>query len=339
MKVILYGWQKNSTLYDGFVENLTGSHVLSFLPPVFNRSYGDTADTYDSNSLLDKLDEYDLFVFTPRSLYDPNFRKALYHGTSAKKIFVDIEDDFLLRNVFKNEQIDLYFKREIITKLGAPEKFKWYLRNVYGSQLLPPIHRKLGIPANLSDSFPYKIATYRESESRLRPFPLTVRSEIIRTASPNVEKGTDLFFSQKLSTVRTRKRYFKRLAEFANDSKDFKSVIRPGGLARNEYYATLSGSKASVSLRGMGYDTDRYWEIPLFGSALFSEHLPIKIENDFLEGESALFFDDFSTFKEKFEKFVLLSDEWREIARNGRKLFLAHHTPKQRVSELVLDRL
>jgi spore maturation protein CgeB len=92
-------------------------------------------------------------------------------------------------------------------------------------------------------------------------------------------------------------------------------------------------------LRGYGYDTARYWEIASRGSALFSQELPLIIPNNFVDGESALFFSNKEQFKNKFKKYVAKSDEWKEIGRAAHKLFYKHHTPEKRVREQILNQI
>lgn len=339
MKVLLHGWQKNHYVYDGLIENLGAGNIFSYLPLIFNRNYGDTADSFNSEDFTDNLDSFDLIIFTPRSFYDTNFKHLLEHKTSTPKVFLDLEDDFFIRNIYKHEEIDLYFKRELYTSLQFLSTAKWYVRYMYGSQILPPVHRRIGIPQDLINSFPYKVAISDNGQSKLRPFPLTVRIEYPLTTLKEHSAENDLFFCLTLSTVPDRHRYYRAIKKWSMDGNTFKKFISSGGVPKDRYVELLSGSKAAISVRGMGYDTDRYWEIPRFGSTLFSQKIPIFIENDFVDGESAVFFNNLAELKNKFYKYVLKSNEWREIAGAGFKHFVAYHTPKMRIQNSLLNKL
>ena len=339
MKVLLHGWQKNHYVYDGFVENLDARNIFSYIPVTFNRNYDDKADSYNSEDFTENLDSFDLIVFTPRSFYDANFKHFLEHKTSTPKVFLDLEDDFFVRNIYKHSEIDLYFKRELYVSVNYLSSAKWYVRYMYGSQILPPIHRRIGLPSDLVNSFPYRIATSDSGLSRIKPFPLTVRMEYPNTRAEEFSADTDLFFCLTLSTVPDRHRYYKAIKKWVADNHDFKDFISAGGIPKDRYVEMLSNSKVAISVRGMGYDTDRYWEIPRFGTALFSQKIPILIENNFIDGESAVFFDNFVDLKNKFYRYVLRSDEWKEIARAGSRHFLKRHTPKLRVRNSLLDKL
>lgn len=62
-------------------------------------------------------------------------------------------------------------------------------------------------------------------------------------------------------------------------------------LPREQFCSILNRSKIAVSVRGRAWDTFRYWEIPFHGALLLSQRLPILIPDDFIDGESAVFFD------------------------------------------------
>lgn len=340
MRVLLHGWQKNHYLYDGLVENIGLNNVTSYLPPVIADKYHDEADTTDSNSLISELGSFDLMIFTPRSFYDSGFRNFLESSTSAPKVFLDLEDDFFIRNIYKNNHISLYFKRELLSEsIGTIYWGKWYARFLYGSLLLPPIHRKIGLPDDIMDSLPFKTAVASRKNGKLRPFPLTVRASKKELKIENVERDLDLFFCMTINTISERRRYLNSLTSYLKDKNKVESIVRPGGMPKKEYAYTMLRSKSSVSVRGMGFDTDRYWETAQYGSTLLSQRIPLEIEHNFIDEESALFFGNFEELVSKFEKYVLASDEWAEISRNGQEHFQRYHTPSARIRNSLLDKL
>ena len=59
-----------------------------------------------------------------------------------------------------------------------------------------------------------------------------------------------------------------------------------------EYTELLQKSLIGVSFFGSGFDTVRYWEIPAHGGMLLAERPPIAIPHNFIDGQTAVFFDD-----------------------------------------------
>lgn len=124
--------------------------------------------------------------------------------------------------------------------------------------------------------------------------------------------------------------------------KDFpnqRMFIKPGDVERKKYVDVLLRSKASISVRGLSYNAFRYWEIPYYGAMLLSKRTPLIIPHDWVDGESALFFDENEELRQKFEKYVVKSDEWKEIARKGRANYFNYHTPKKLINDMVLEKI
>jgi hypothetical protein len=63
----------------------------------------------------------------------------------------------------------------------------------------------------------------------------------------------------------------------------------------------LTRSKASIAPVGNGYDTYRYWEIPLCGAALITQNQYMIIPNNFERKKSALFFGSLKELKDILE--------------------------------------
>ncbi len=338
MKVALHGLQKNHYIYEAFAANLGHENVTTFIPPIIRKGYGDLADTYDSNTFLEAHDEFDLIAFGITSFYDQNLMKILNKNGSTIKIFIDQNDDFLLRSIYKHENISHYFKRELFTKLPPLYTLKWYARHIYGSQILPPIHRKIGFPVHKILSFPYKIATTKEVGTKLHPFPLSIQPDGRFIGNGSRIHDIDIFYCVNLKTIRERHVYFNYLSNLLKREKGrINGIVKDGNMSKEDYLHALTRSKASVSVRGMGFDTDRYWETACYGAALFTPPPPILIENDFIDGESAVHFSSAEDLKKKIEKYVVKTAEWEEIARRGKELFFKFHTPEKRIKNGILD--
>lgn len=107
---------------------------------------------------------------------------------------------------------------------------------------------------------------------------------------------------------------------------------------REQFCWILNRSKIAVSVRGYAWDTLRYWEIPYHGALLLSQRLPIVIPDNFVDGESAVFFDSLEDMVDKIR--LLLADENRLglIAAAGKKLSWEKHTAVVR-ARYVLDKM
>lgn len=102
------------------------------------------------------------------------------------------------------------------------------------------------------------------------------------------------------------------------------------------YLEELSACKINLSLRGGGFDTLRYWEIPAVGSMLLSEPADIVIENDFVNGKSAVFCDPSLDDMVDLCKFYLKDDAKREsIASNGKNHLREYHTDVKRAEFII----
>ncbi len=67
----------------------------------------------------------------------------------------------------------------------------------------------------------------------------------------------------------------------------------------------------------------------------YGQKLPINIKNNFIDGESAVFFNSGQQLKKKFVKYFLKSNEWQEIAKKGYKHYHKYHTPECRAQTLI----
>ena len=102
------------------------------------------------------------------------------------------------------------------------------------------------------------------------------------------------------------------------------------------YLEELSTCKINLSLRGGGFDTLRYWEIPAVGSMLLSEPADIVIEDDFVNEKSAVFCDPSLDDMLDLCKYYLKEDNKRErIAKNGENHLREYHTDVKRAGSIL----
>lgn len=104
---------------------------------------------------------------------------------------------------------------------------------------------------------------------------------------------------------------------------------------QEEYSRALSSSAIGLNIFGFGFDTVRYWEIPAHGALLLAERVPIHIPYNFVDGESAVFFDDLPELEEKLRHYLQHPEEAAQIARRGHEHLLRHHTSAARARQVL----
>jgi len=103
----------------------------------------------------------------------------------------------------------------------------------------------------------------------------------------------------------------------------FKHYARKAGV----YLEELSSAKIAINLRGGGWDTLRYWEIPAAGTLMVSGKPGITIPNNFIDQKHVIFTrDDLADLLDKLDYFLKHENEREEIAANARKYLFEHHT-------------
>ena len=114
--------------------------------------------------------------------------------------------------------------------------------------------------------------------------------------------------------------------------------VSGGLIPKAEYNQLIASALICPSVRGAGWDTYRYWEIPFLGSVLLSQRLPIVIPNDFVEGEEAVRFDTVSDFRSRLQWLLEHPDAAEEIARAGHAKCMTAHLSAHRAAT-VMDAL
>ncbi len=114
--------------------------------------------------------------------------------------------------------------------------------------------------------------------------------------------------------------------------ENFDSFNRRGSF----YLEELSACKINISLRGGGFDTLRYWEIPAVGSLMLSEPADIKIENNFVDKKQAVFCNPSVDDLLDLCNYYLKNEFKREqIAKKGNQHLLKYHTDIVRANYLL----
>ncbi|MEM3859914.1 MAG: glycosyltransferase [Candidatus Micrarchaeaceae archaeon] len=340
MKALIYSTYKGmfleNIIYNGFSTLLGKNSAYLYKPQNCNLAVTDPAFVNAKNivkysDINSEIDNFDYIFFFNSAFLDDNFHEILNKRTSAKKIFIDGIDDFFIRKIYKHPEISYYFKRELYnTTMPTPKKLEWGFRYVY------ELTRTPGTKGKRKKWFSYwnmPIAVAHKSKFKdILPLPLTVANPPEHVNNHSRRKYTISFIGHDNNPERIY--YLNRLKKYLDENK-INGFLSTKIVSKKKYINTIKDSKIGLSTRGTGYDTWRYWEIPCYGSTLLAQKSPILIPNNFIDEESALFFSNFDELKQKLKKYVIKSDEWQEIARNGNKWFLKYHTPRVRAKNML----
>jgi hypothetical protein len=227
---------------------------------------------------------------------------------------------------------DVYFKRE--TLIGARRL-----------QMRMPIRRRYHAlrrrPNDWQHPLRRQIAVATRGVEKLVPLPLGV---IDRGFPPSAERLYDVtFLGARTSPERAvaveglrglRAEGYR--VNFPDDPAwNEHEWYDPTRITWLDYMGLLGSSRICLNVRGFGYDTFRYWEIPYAGSLLLSEPSRTVIPNNFVDGVDAVFGE-----AAKLDRIAkrLLEGDTESIAEAGRRKLLELHTSTAR-AQVVLDHL
>lgn len=336
MKILIHSLRGSfleNTIYTGFAEVYGKDSIYFYKSENFDLNnigieLSNKKNIKPENVIAD-IDTFDYIFFFNSSILDSNFKNILNKKTSSTKIYVDGWDDFFVRKIYYHPEIKFYLKREVYKdKIKQKDKLEWEIRYLYEffRAREAKINRKwfsyLNLPVNIA-----KINKF----DKLIPFQLTVND-----INAFQGKGTDKYDISFLGHANNPERdyYLKKLHDWLKKT-EIKNYISTEITKKEDYINLLKATKVGLSLRGVGYDTWRYWEIPCSGSALLSQKLPISVPNDFVDGESAIYFNNFEELKSKINRYLIKSNEYKEVARKGKEHFFRYHTPEKRVRYLI----
>lgn len=311
---------------NGFVKLSTGEHSHRKLLS-FSRTIERQADSI-------WLDDFDFCVVGFLNANNKKIIEKILENRKFPVYYLDGRDDpflsnFIMRNI-------VYYKRELFRSNDS------MVRKVMGLGRLGFSYYKK-IDKNIKISKKYSTLNMvfpRSLESKVFPINLTVNEHEFPKYSG--EKEYDFSFIGSANNE-YRVKLSLLLSKFAKEKgfNAFFNIISRGlnnaeTLSWTEYVKIVQKSKISISFPGLGFDTFRYWEIPYYGSCLLSPQLPIKIPNNFIDMESAIFYKNLSDLKHKLIQ-VLHNDSWISIAKTGNDYFSKLHTSKARANIIVQD--
>jgi len=275
---------------------------------------------------LPNLSDFDVILFNfLRSKLQKSIMRKVLHDKSIKTpiFFIDGEDDPFVKAFYLSSKIKGYFKREILSSFSVN---KYYIEKWFKNYAYRLLNEKLNISSFL---FPAVIGL-----PKLVSLNLTVGTDIPYKVAN--DKTIDISFISSIASP-YRLELYKFLKKYIR-KRNLKAYLKTTGkgdwIPYTEYQKILSSSKLSISVQGAGFDTYRYWEVPFYGSTLVSQKPFIFIENNFVDGESAIFFRNFKELERKLD-YYLLKDKWEMICKNGQTHFLKYHTHIHRAKKIL----
>jgi hypothetical protein len=233
-------------------------------------------------------------------------------------VVVDGEDHPYIRGIAP--RADAYFKRETLRR-ALRLRARMPLRRLY--------HRR-NYPERWNDPLRREIGVATAAARNVVPLPFGL---IDTGFEPSAEKDVDVTFLAR-PTSPERAAVTDALRALEQDGAVVQSAPE-SALPWAEYMRLLSRSKIGVSVRGLGYDTYRYWEIPYAGTLLLAETPQTVIPDNFVDGREAVF----APVEQLADRARgLLDTDTREIADAGRRKLLGSHTSVHR-ARTVLQRI
>ena len=253
--------------------------------------------------------------------------------------------------IFSNEG---YGKRkELIIKNGLVDKTVYidgsdspYLQDYNGIHIYSMVFKR-----ELPVLFRFKFDSMTSLKEQLRllikrvmPLPLAAERAYFRFCREDVKK--DINVSCLLRVFRTNSPAERQeILNFIGGLKISGTVIGPVSdgeagtsswdTAKDGYYKILSRSKISISCKGAGFDTGRFWEILANKCLLFSPPLMNRMPHPFKEFKHFIPYNNLNELKKWLYYYVEHDQEREEIARAGHEHLVKYHTSRARAEYLL----
>ncbi|WP_081211261.1 glycosyltransferase family protein [Salegentibacter sediminis] len=199
---------------------------------------------------------------------------------------------------------------------------------------------------------------YQETIKK-RPFDLIFKREMLK----NVDYPTNVYpcpFAFNMDRIKSIKKHTTKkydVSFWANESHKSRTKIfsllkgkydcEENGTIRgfsfgsfqrrgNYYFEELKRCKVVLNIRGAGWDTLRFWEVPALSTFMLSQKPDIMIPNDFTDEMNIAYFeDDFSDFYEKIDYYLENESVREKIAFAGYQHLCKYHTDIARAKSII----
>lgn len=270
-------------------------------------------------------------------------------------------------SMVKNGEFEVVFCDHRLPKIFQPKEYEYILSNI-------PKVAYYDISENHSDTSKYSDLLsflnreyfyfrrelkkgYSERYKKGLVYPLPFAFSVFQDNPPlnnydSEEKDWDCYYIARERNHRKRKICQEHVESFTKLNKgkykirwtsttgniDSKGNVVKLHVTKSEMRKNISKSWLGGSVRGVGMDTLRFWEILATGTALFSEMTGQIIPNGFTNRKDIMYFDAGSRrdFCEQLSWALESKERLQEIARNGHERFLKYHTAKRR-AEYICD--
>jgi hypothetical protein len=347
-------------LYITSIDELAYPNIIKILKQFLKEDFLICDLRKEKEKFLNYLNKADASLIDHVTLNQPSFVKLYKYWleSSTIKVFIDDSDFPFLFNIIKNENLDVYFKKELV-KIEYMLKFQHFMRalfskyeNIYFHFKWLSIEETIKVRKELVDKIIPLPHTFFPSIKIKEKEKIYSISLISKATPPSIIRvlGNYDSFSSRTSVAKivskipksfvylsySKSKNINRLPSLpVLTSYPFEAISHP--LPLNHYLQILTRSKASVAPISTGYDTYRYWEIPFCGAALIAQNQYTIIPNNFEHKKNALFFGSLKELKDILEYYFLEGNEEEllKIAENGRRHLLQYHTPQHRANYVI----
>jgi glycosyl transferase family 1 len=294
-------------------------HRVHYIPQVAAHSYGEQ----DILGYL-RAGHFDLAILSsPRPGVVTTLESLSKHVSFPPLIIIDGEDDASIRgDLWHRSGAVLYFKRELHRNGTVKQRDR--LMTLSLSIVQEQIPKYPAVERVIDVSYAGRVSHPRRKQA-----------VDLLSGSPNVRFEGQLYAD---STDRQSKLLtgFPRL--WAKLKGDPLVPVHQRGtkLDPHAYYQLMTRSKMALSVRGGGFDTLRYWEIPAMNTVLLCEEPDIEIANNFVHGQSAIFFKpDLSNLVSLVQTYAKETRICADIAQRGLEHLVRYHTCEKRAEYLI----
>lgn len=255
-------------------------------------------------------------------------------SSSTKIAICDVSDNMLLHKLPSDLASVPYFKSELLMKFMNRDA----LLRVAMSHIT--IDRIGGLLVRRSPfcDFPEMIRRYRSTN--LFPLPYALIEEPGFRVCNERRYFASMIANIHLTghwrhdaAIRILLRNRARIAGYVRKLPRSIALLGQGhrsGISHRDYLDLVAKSIASVAPIGIGFNTNRYFEIPYAGALLVAQRTPLRIPHNFSDGVDALFFEGLVQLRSALEFIKLNPQDAAAISRRGHELATRFHTPRER---------
>jgi len=180
------------------------------------------------------------------------------------------------------------------------------------------------------------------------PLPMALPEEIFQwiTSYDNLEKKYSVGFlgcvrecnQERHTIVNTIAKYYPDSILHATVTPSETNQNPDGRFGRDEYYKKLQECKIVLSLRGVGYDTFRFWENAACNAIHISQKMPLFLPNDFQNNRHIFRFSDITELRRIIDAVLERKVDVSSILAEGRSHLKNSHLTTKR-AQYLLDKL